>query len=96
MTSRVGQKQPNPWGLYDMYGNVGEWVQDWADDYSSSPETDPKGPESGERRVLRGGDLNMPSHDLRSAARFSSLPSGKGGNVGFRLARSWECPNFCV
>jgi formylglycine-generating enzyme required for sulfatase activity len=56
-THPAGQMQPNPWGLYDIYGNAWEWVEDWYEEgyYAESPGTDPKGQSSGSYRVLRGG-----------------------------------------
>ena len=82
----VGQKKPNPWGLYDIHGNVDEWCSDWYDDYySNSPSVDPKGPSPGVFRSLRGGSWNSVEHLLRCAWR---LPGYRSVIVGFRVVRS--------
>jgi len=91
-THKVKGKLPNPWGLYDVSGNVWEWVNDLyaADFYGSCLENciDPLGPESGDNRVNRGGGFSTNAGRVRSAIRIKNPPSHRADNVGFRLARS--------
>jgi hypothetical protein len=89
-THPVRQKQANAWGLYDMHGNVWEWVQDWYSGtyYTVSPPTDPTGPASGQYRVLRGGSWYYVAYYARSASRFFNNPSSRLNLYGFRLART--------
>ena len=82
----VGQKLPNPWGLYDMHGNVWEWCQDWFGVYPGGTALDPQGPATGAYRVVHGGRWNGNAGDCRSARRFSSAsPSLQLHYVGFRV-----------
>jgi formylglycine-generating enzyme required for sulfatase activity len=87
-THPVGEKQPNAWGLYDMYGNVWEWCADWHDAYPDGAVSDPLGPQQGSSRVPRGGSWLDGAAHCRSAFRGRSLPSGRGNDVGFRVALS--------
>jgi formylglycine-generating enzyme required for sulfatase activity len=89
-THPVGQLRPNAWGLYDMHGNVWEWVQDWYQDnyYSSSPAADPPGPSSGSSLVLRGGSWNLGPWISRSANRYDLAPDYRQNHLGLRLAFS--------
>ncbi len=89
-TAPVGKKQPNPWGLHDIYGNVWEWVEDCAHpDYQGAP-PDARPWSGGDcaLRVVRGGGWNSPASYVRSAVRGSSVPDLNDSGTGFRLARS--------
>ncbi|MDB5037559.1 MAG: hypothetical protein JWQ35_1087 [Bacteriovoracaceae bacterium] len=86
-THPVTEKHSNPLGLYDIHGNVWEWVSDWYGETLQGG-VDPLGPSSGSYRVLRGGSWGNGAQSLRSAVRDGGPPGGRGELVGFRLVRT--------
>jgi len=93
-THKVRRKKPNPWGLFDMHGNVAEWCQDVYDPgfYKASPEKNPRGPADGNEYVLRGGSWKSPADALRSAYRIGENPGFSDAclardAIGFRCVR---------
>ena len=84
----VGSKKANQYDLYDMHGNVWEWVQDWYASYPSGSQRYPVGAASGSNRVLRGGGWGNNAQNLRSAYRNFWRPGIRNSNIGFRLVRT--------
>ena len=89
-THPVGQLKPNPWGLYDMHGNVFEWVQDWyqEDYYKSTSLQDPQGPEDGMLKIIRGGAWSFNGKRARLPNRDGGDPEVRSFSFGFRLVRA--------
>lgn len=86
----VGLKQPNTLGIYDMSGNVQEWCYDWYGSLSSGSFLNPMGPETGEKRVTRGGSYFWDAGSCSTGYRHSIIPDGRYVNVGFRIVRSLQ------
>ena len=85
-----GEEGQSPFGIRHMAGNVGEWVQDWFgfDYYSIMPERNPKGPNSGRYKSVRGGSWKSHPNLLRTPSRNGAVPDQRSATIGFRCAQS--------
>ncbi|MCP4698714.1 MAG: SUMF1/EgtB/PvdO family nonheme iron enzyme [Gammaproteobacteria bacterium] len=90
----AGEKKPNAWGLYDMHGNVWEWVHEQLRRYREDSLMEPGGPGAGSDRVIRGGGWDDTAHDCRSALRNWFDPDYHNNDLGFRLARIHPLPSY--
>ncbi|MCB9741788.1 MAG: formylglycine-generating enzyme family protein [Alphaproteobacteria bacterium] len=88
----VGQKEPNPWGFYDIHGNVMEWVWDRQTPYTAGPETNPRGSEGSTNHALRGGSVKGAAQYLRPADRDYYSRDCVEGMCGIRCARGAQSP----
>ena len=87
-TTPMDTYPPNAWGLQDMHGNVWEFCSDWSGNYPNGPSIDPQGPETGQKRVDRGGSWNDKFETCRSAQRGSFAPGDRAPYEGFRVVVS--------
>lgn len=88
--AQVASYPPNPWGLYDMHGNVWEWCSDWLADYDKGGAVEPTGPDKGSLRVKRGGSWFGWGSACRSANRAGAHPASRLDTSGFRLVLEGE------
>jgi formylglycine-generating enzyme required for sulfatase activity len=91
-THPVGERLPNPWGLYDVHGNIFEWCWDWITAAPGEPVTDFVGSTNGPYRAIRGGAWSFPAAYCRSSWRISYAPSARTSNVGFRIVLATVAP----
>jgi len=83
----VGSFAPNAFGLFDMHGNVCEWTNDWYGEYNIDEKVNPKGPETGDKKVIRGGGYWNPGWRCRSACRASDPSGNRGAGLSFRIVK---------
>jgi formylglycine-generating enzyme required for sulfatase activity len=83
----VGSFPPNAFGLHDMHGNMGELCSDWYGEYNLKDISNPKGPETGGEKVLRGGGWWVSVHECRSASRVGVPPGNRGAGISFRIVK---------
>jgi formylglycine-generating enzyme required for sulfatase activity len=83
----VGSFPPNAYGLYDMHGNIGELCSDWYSEYDLKETSNPKGPETGGQKVLRGGGFWVSAQECRSASRVGVPPGNRGAGISFRIVK---------
>lgn len=86
----VGMKKPNSLGLFDMSGNVWEWVSDWKGDYNSGKQNNPSGPDFSSTKMRRGGSWQYGPAQSRATWRSSGYPDDQALDVGFRIAHPME------
>jgi len=87
-TSAAGQKAANAYGLFDMNGNVWEWVWDWYGAYTAASANNPTGPDTGLFKVIRGGGWLYGAQRCRSAHRRPAAPGSVSSDLGFRIVRN--------
>jgi formylglycine-generating enzyme required for sulfatase activity len=91
-TAPAGSFGPNDLGIYDMSGNVYEWVSDWQGDdyYRRSPKHNPRGPDKGKYKLMRGGAWDLEPETARTTSRYWNVPGARAVCMGFRLAHPAE------